>query len=356
MKSKKQFRKIFSLCMMLIVAILVGVVFSSCEKASDSDDDAGEPTEIATSDCKAVTTPLNYDVSALGENLKAIGDKIVSPISNDEYKLVWIDDFNGDSLNEDDWSYFTRNYNQAEESVNRKENIEVKDGVLNIYARKEDKEYTGSAESWETAKTSNLTSGAINTQGKHSYTYGRMEIKCKIPYSYGMWSAFWTQGESRGWPWGGEVDIMEFVGGTKDGNDRDDEYLSNLHWSDPDLPDTLAWSTNEAADPLSTDEGDMPSRTKMNCEYVYHPETSGKLNDEWHICGVEWTESYMTFYCDGVAYFSVDITRDSMRDAYHKPHYMILNLVMGGDWAGTPNDETVFPQKLSVDWIKVWQK
>ncbi len=296
-------------------------------------------------------------IDALGSNLKTVGDKLNSPISNEEYKLVWIDDFEGDKLDESNWSYFTRNYNQAEESVNRKENIEVSNGTLNIYARLEDQEYTGDAESWETPKVSNLTSGAINTQGKQSFQYGRLEIKCKIPYSYGMWAAFWTMGENKGWPWCGETDIMEFVGGTAWGNDRDNEYHSGLHWCDPDLSSDYAWSTSTNVGVLDTEEGDLPLTSKLGCGGEFElADQSQKLNDEWHICGVEWTEKTMTFYCDDEEYLTIDITRESMRKAFHQPHYIILDLVMGGSWAGTPDESTVFPQSLEVDWIKVWQK
>ena len=293
---------------------------------------------------------------ALGSNLKTPGDKINSPISGEEYRLVFIDDFEGDKLNSKNWTVYTKNYNQAEESVNRRENVTVDDGILNLWAKREDKVYTGDADSWNTPKVSNLTSGAINSQGKQAFKYGRLEIKCKIPYSYGMWAAFWTMGEKQGWPWCGETDIMEFVGGTAWGHNRDGEYLSNLHWCDPNLSSNYAWSTSTDVGATDTDEGDLPSKSKLSCGYTYQPENINKLNDEWHICGVEWTEKYMTFYCDDVAYFTVDITRSSMRQAFHQPHYMILNIVMGGSWAGTPDEDSVFPQTLSVDWVKVWQK
>lgn len=292
----------------------------------------------------------------LATNLKRVGNRMTSPISGDEYTLKWIDDFNGNTINDNNWNYLTTNCNQMEESVNRKENVTVKDDSLYLAAKKEDKVYTGDAPSWETPKVSNLTSGAISSEGKRSFQYGRFEIKCKIPYSYGMWAAFWTVGANRGWPWGGEIDIMEFVGGTAWGTNRDSQYNSGLHWCDPDLPNSLAWSTNKTVGVLDTDEGTLPSETKMTCGDIFRMSMPGKLNDDWHICGMEWTDKTIKFYCDNEVYLTIDITRSSMREAFHQPHHIILNLVMGGSWAGTPNESTVFPQYLQVDWIKVWQK
>lgn len=292
----------------------------------------------------------------LASNLKKVGNRMTSPISGDEYTLKWIDDFSGNTLNETNWKYLTKNCNQMEESVNRKENVTVSGGSLYLAAKKEDKTYTGDADPWNTPKVSNLTSACISSEGKQSFQYGRFEIKCKIPYSYGMWAAFWTCGTKRGWPWGGEIDIMEFVGGTAWGTNRDSQYNSGLHWSDPDLPSSLAWGTNKTVGVLDTDEGTLPAETKMTCGDIFRMSTPGKLNDEWHICGMEWTDKTMKFYCDDEVYLTIDITRSSMREAFHQPHHIILDLVMGGGWAGTPNENTVFPQYLQIDWVKVWQK
>ena len=87
---------------------------------------------------------------------------MTSPISGDEYTLKWIDDFNGNTLNETNWKYLTKNCNQSEESVNRKENVTVSGGSLYLAAKKEDKTYTGDADPWNTPKVSNLTSACIS--------------------------------------------------------------------------------------------------------------------------------------------------------------------------------------------------
>ncbi|MBQ2676299.1 MAG: glycoside hydrolase family 16 protein [Clostridia bacterium] len=309
---------------------------------------------------KAVSSTIK---NLLGADKKSVGATHTSPVTNTTYKLKFVDDFNGTTLNTSNWTYYTRNYNAAEQSVNRKENVNVKDGSLVITGKKEDRQYTGSAETWETPKTSYFTGGAINSQGKKEYTYGRLEIMAKLPYSYGMWPAFWTQGTNRGWPWGGEIDIMEFVGGVDQWNNyRDDEYNSGLHWCDPKLGDDKAWSTGldvKLTDPDSVwNRTDTKMSTGGKFELLGLSAKGGTLADEWRICGLEWTKDKMYFYCNDEVYLTIDITKTSMREAYHKNHYMILNLVMGGSWAGTPDEAkgTVWPQEFKVEWVKVWQK
>ncbi|MBQ2676304.1 MAG: family 16 glycosylhydrolase [Clostridia bacterium] len=298
----------------------------------------------------------------LGMNKQKIGDKMVSPLTYSTYKLVFIDDFKGTKLNTSYWSTSDRNANQMEEQVNRAENVVVENDNLIIWGKKENQQYTGGAESWETPKTSYFTGGYISTANKKSYQYGRLEIRCKVPYSYGMWPAFWTVGTQRGWPWGGEIDIMEFVGGTDQWNNyRDDEYNSGIHWCDPTLSSSKAWSTS--LDVKASDPDSVWNRTdtKMSTGGKYEIPNSNKtlkIHDEWHVCGVEWTDSRLHFYMDDKLYLNIDITKTSMREAFHQPHHMILNLAMGGSWAGTPDEAkgTVWPQKFEVDWVKVWQK
>ena len=221
--------------------------------------------------------------------------------------------------------------------------------MLNIFGKKESQKYTGDAESWETPKTSYFTGGAINSNGKKTFKYGRLEIYCRIPYSYGMWPAFWTMGTQRGWPWGGEIDIMEFVGGVDQWNNyRDDEYHCGLHWADPNTPSNEAWGGS----------GHLTQGFGRNFEIPNGPSQGAKLHDKWRVCGLEWNDKKMYTYCDDVKIGEIDITQNTMREAFHQTHYIILNLVMGGSWAGTPNEAkgTVFPQNFQVDWVKVWQK
>ena len=302
-------------------------------------------------------------VAKLGANKKRIGDTNVSPISGKTYTLKWIDDFNGNTLNTNNWSHETKNLNKWQIFVKRPENVVVKDGNLHLIVRKEDKEYTGDIESWHTEDdrvTAFYTAGCINSNGKQAFKYGRFEIRAKVPYSYSLWPAFWTMGINRGWPWGGEIDIYEAVGGNKDGRYRDAEYHSSLHWSDPSLPNTLAWSTNKEIKKDAPDALWNSTDTKMvhgsTFQLPSFKEGKGeKLADDWHIYGMEWTDKYIKFYYDGEVFQTVDITKESMREAYHQPHYILLGNALGGEWSGYPNENTVLPQTFLIDWVKVWQ-
>ncbi len=277
----------------------------------------------------------------LGMSKKRVNSLNRSPITNYNYVLKFIDDFDGTSLNSSNWTIDTKNYNGSEEQKNIKENIVVEDGKLNIWAKWDGK--------------GGVTGGAINSQYKQEFKYGRLEIYCRIPYSYGTWPAFWTMGTYQGWPWGGEIDIMEFVGGTDQwGNYRDDEYVCGLHWCHPDA------TANES-------DGDMYAYGKGHLTRGFAnggmtldedgKKTGAKMNDQWRVCGLEWNEKNMWIYCDDKVIGPIDITEESMVNAFHRAHYMILNFALGGSWAGTPNalKGTVLPQAFEIDWVKVWQ-
>ena len=300
-----------------------------------------KPTTI-----KAPTDPPPMSaLVALGHNIKTIGATVKSPNTNTTYKLVFIDDFNGTALNSDNWTVFTKNYNAAEEQVNIPENIEVKGGYLYIHGKKESVSRSGQATdgSWH---TSNYTGGAINSNGKKTFQFGRIEMKATMPYSQGMWPAFWTMGVKRGWPWGGEIDIVEMVGGNDQWNNknRDGQVHSGIHWCRPEATSDTAYSSDHKS---TGGEFDIPER------YM-----GGKLADDYHVFGVEWTSTSMMFYLDDVMFKEISITDTTMREAFFQKHFMIINLAIGGSWAGSPDShsKTVWPQKLMVDWVKVWQK
>ncbi|OJU13364.1 MAG: hypothetical protein BGN88_06780 [Clostridiales bacterium 43-6] len=283
---------------------------------------------------------------AAGFEKITIGDTIQSPISGETYELKFIDNFDGDSLNMDWWSYNPMVFDNMEEEVYLPENVTVEDSHLILTARKTEEEYTGHKHG-NVPYTSHYTSGAIKSQGKVAFKFGRIEMLARLPYSQGMWPAFWMMGEARGWPWGGEIDIMEMVGGTDQWNNfnRDGTISAALHWCDPDLEPKDAWGGK--ASHSGAGKYDMPG--KMEGE---------KLADAYHVIGIEWTDKKITAYIDDIPYGSHDIDQDpTMREAFFKEHFMLLNLAVGGGWAGSPDSysPTVWPQKYMIDWVKVWQ-
>ncbi|MCX7986827.1 MAG: family 16 glycosylhydrolase [Bacteroidales bacterium] len=237
------------------------------------------------------------------------------------YQLVWSDEFNGNSLNRNVWNVEVNDQgggnNELQYYTDRTENLRVEGGNLVIEARKEN------------YLTRNYTSARITTQKKVSFRYGRIEARMKLPYGKGIWPAFWMLGESIsqvGWPNCGEIDIMEMIGG----GTNDSKVHCTLHW------------------------GPM-----VNGGHPYYGLSytlpSGKFADDYHIFAVEWDDKAIRGFCDNTQYFVMDITKAGL-EAFHNPFFIILNLAVGGNWPGNPDATTVFPQKMYVDYVRVYKK
>jgi beta-glucanase (GH16 family) len=240
----------------------------------------------------------------------------------DGWKLIFFDEFEGDIIDRSKWGNeigFIRN-NELQYYTDRPGNAYIENSCLIICGRRED------------YKTAAYTSASLNTQGRHDFKYGRIEMCAKLPYGKGIWPAFWTLGtdiDEVDWPECGEIDIMELIGGEGNvgGEGGDNLIYANLHYTDGESP-------NE------------------NNSYVL-PKEKGRFCDDFHVIGCEWDEQEIKFYVDDNIYF-----RGSIADKpyFQKPHYILLNLAIGGEWAGDPAPETIFPQYYYIDWVRVYQK
>lgn len=242
----------------------------------------------------------------------------VTPSPTPVYSLVWEENFDGPSLDAASWSYEEQAwpYNaELEYYTARTENSYFEDGKLVIQALKEN--YGGRE----------YTSARIKTENKKTFTYGKIEARIKMPYGKGIWPAFWTLGDnisSVSWPMCGEIDIVEMVGGAG----KDNVVHGALHWNDGGHRST---------------EG----------QYTL---ASGILADDYHIYAVEWTASYIKWFFDGIEFKSYNITGTALSEEFHHPHHILLNLAVGGTWPGSPDTTTVFPQRMYIDWVKIWQR
>lgn len=253
--------------------------------------------------------------------LKLIGLFLVTPVLvGQDYKLVWSDDFEDNTLNTAVWQYEVHGEgggnNELQYYTDRSDNLEVKDGILTIIARKE--QYLGKE----------YTSARINTRGKLAFQYGKIEARMKMPYGQGLWPALWMLGNSYssvGWPDCGEIDIMEMIGG----EGKDNTIHSTLHWG-----------------PLV--DGGHPNYGQS------YTLTEGIFADDFHIIETEWTENYVKTYCDGELFFTIDISASGL-EAFHDPFFLIINLAVGGNWPGSPDATTVFPQNFQIDYIRLYQ-
>lgn len=240
--------------------------------------------------------------------------------TNQEYKLVWSDEFNYEGAPDaDKWNFETGaggwGNNELQYYTDRLENAKVEDSVLTITARKED--YNGS----------HYTSARMITYGNdHYWKYGRIEARIKLPEGQGIWPAFWMLGknifEGTSWPACGEIDILEMIGGGE--NDR------ILHG-------TAHWDEN--------------GHTYMGDSKTY----SEKLSQDFHTYAIEWSKDRIKWFFDGEQYYSLSTTPATMSE-FNAPFFIILNIAVGGDWPGNPDSSTEFPQTMQVDYVRVYQK
>jgi beta-glucanase (GH16 family) len=242
---------------------------------------------------------------------------LISPAQN--YELVWSDEFNYSGLPDPDiWTCETGGggwgNNELQYYTNRLENAEVRDSILVITARKES--YGGR----------DYTSARIMTYHNNLYwKYGKVEARIRLPYGQGMWPAFWMLGKSffsAGWPKCGEIDIMEMIGG--DG--RENTVRGTVHWDN---------------------NGSYASYGKSVSL------SSGIFADTFHIFSIEWDAEKILWRMDGTQFNVIDITGAGLSE-FHEEFFIILNLAVGGNWPGSPDSTTVFPQELQVDYVRVY--
>lgn len=247
----------------------------------------------------------------------SIDDGYTSPLTYEGYSLVWNDEFNASTINTADWVFETGTGNSGwgnnELQYYRSNNAWVEEGTLVIEAREEN--YMGST----------YTSARMKTQGKKSFQYGRIDIRALLPKGQGIWPALWMLGNSItsvGWPQCGEIDIMEMIGGSG----RENQTHGTVHWD--------------------------------NDGHIYVGESftlqSGTFADEYHVFSIIWNETSIKWLVNNTQFYELNITPSHMTE-FHQKHFLIFNVAVGGNWPGYPDETTIFPQQMKVDYIRVFQ-
>jgi len=245
------------------------------------------------------------------------------------WKLVWSDEFNGPTGTAVDASKWVSETggggwgnHELESYTTRLENALQQDGSLVIKAVRE--KYTGAD-----GMAREYTSARLKTQGKFSQTYGRFEARIKIPRGQGIWPAFWMLGndiDKPGWPDCGEIDIMENIG----------KEPALVHG-------TIHGPGYSGANGLGGSYG-LPGNPQFA--------------DDFHIFAVEWEPKAIRFYVDDHLYETrtpADIPQGT-KWVYDHPFFIILNVAVGGDWPGNPDETSVFPQTMLVDYVRVYHR
>jgi len=242
--------------------------------------------------------------------------------------LTWSDEFNGpDGESPDSTKWIVEaggngwGNNELEYYTPSRHNVHLENGRLVIEAEKE--QFTGSD-----GVKRDYTSARLKTQGRFSQAYGRFEARIQVPKGPGVWPAFWLLGDdfsSSGWPECGEIDIMENIGGE---------------------PTTIH----------GTIHGPGYSGDKALTERFILPQ--GQFSDDFHIFSVEWEPQVIRFYVDDRLY-ATRTPRDlpaGSRWVFDHPFFVVLNLAIGGDMPGSPDSTTVFPQRMLVDYVRVYSR
>ncbi len=260
------------------------------------------------------------------ENDDGAGDLVIpttgysTPASYDGMELMWSDEFDGDALNMDNWKFEIGRGNNGwgnnELQYYREENTTVEDGFLVIEAKEEN--YNGA----------DYTSSRLITQGKQSLRFGRIDIRAALPEGQGLWPALWMLGtkiNAVGWPACGEIDIMELVG---------------------NQPDRVHGTVHYGNNP-STRQLDGASRALSS---------GAKFSEEFHVFSLIWENDKIQWLMDDVVYH--EFTREEVGGfpyPFNDNFFVIFNVAVGGDWPGSPNSSTVFPQRMIVDYIRYFR-
>jgi beta-glucanase (GH16 family) len=242
---------------------------------------------------------------------------------------VWADEF--DRIDPDDWRFETGGHgwgNRELEYYTDGRNAFVRydpaagSNVLVIEARRD---AAGKRGCWYGRCA--YTSARMTTQGRRAFRYGRVEARIRLPQTRGIWPAFWMLGEDvakSGWPQGGEIDIVEHVG------------------QEPALTHGAAHGPGYSGNTPFTGSHDL-----------------GEAADGgYHVYAVEWDAGGIRWYVDGERFYAVTRAQVEARGrwVFDQPFRLLLNVAVGGDWPGSPGADSVFPQRMYVDYVRVYAK
>ena len=234
--------------------------------------------------------------------------------------LVWGDEFDTPGAPDPSkWTYDLGNgnwgwgNNELQNYTNSPENVKVQDGRCYIFARND----------------GGYTSARLKTQGIYDFQYGRVDIRAILPIGQGIWPALWMLGsdiDQVGWPACGEIDIMELVG------HQPRLVHGTVHWG----PNNEERQYNGVIAPA-----------------LEFPET---FADEFHVFSLEWQEDEIKLFLDDQHYHTITpLNMNGYEYPFNDAFFFIMNVAIGGNWPGDPDDTTPFPGFMAVDYIRVFQ-
>jgi len=242
------------------------------------------------------------------------------------YELVWAEEFDGPEIDRNTWNFWdgTAFNNELQYYTDRPENAFIEDGVLHIVGQTEN--FGGRQ----------YTSARLDTRFNQFFTYGRFEVRAKMPVGQGLWPAIWMMHNQElygGWPYSGEIDIMEYRGNE---------------------PNVVHGTVHYATRPATTSGNALADR-RFRGDAFQLP--SGTFSDDFYVFAVEWDEQGIRWFVDDQQYHEISVTSLGDADPYPFDHdfYMILNMAIGGDFLPNPVPGVVFSEAMLVDYVRIYQ-
>jgi beta-glucanase (GH16 family) len=288
------------------------------------------PLDISVAPAAAVGDPdkLAVAVQLDGDDWNGSGSLSPYEVFLDQVtlnSLSWSDEFNGSSLNANNWTCEEGGHgwgNHELQYYTNCPNATVANGGLTITAKKG----SGGHTCWY--GPCQYTSARLNTRGKQVFKYGKIEARMKLPLGQGVWPAFWMLGSKfpkTPWPACGEIDVMEHI-------NNEDIVYGTVHWDDDGIDPPASYG--------------CPSSNVIPSLDV----------TQYHVYDIEWAPDYIRWYVDGIQYCEIDIMNSpNGTEEFQKSFFILLNLAVGGDWPGSPDGSTIFPARMNVDYVRVYQ-
>lgn len=242
--------------------------------------------------------------------------------------LLWSDEF--DSINTANWNHEVGGHgwgNNELEYYTPGQNVFVQFDAAagsNVAVLEARRDNPGNFSCWY--GTCQYTSSRMQTAGKRTFQWGRIEARLKLPQTQGIWPAFWMLGNNIGqvgWPTSGEIDIMEHVG------------------FEPEITHGALHGPNYS--------GATPFAGTHYLNEI--------VSANYHVYAIEWDTNNIRWYVDGTQFYSV--SRSQVQNygnwVFDQPFFILLNVAVGGNWPGSPNGSSTFPQRMYVDYVRVYQ-
>ncbi len=307
----------------ITVVLALALTASACGGSDDAGSVSEEPATTTAAPETTTTTAPTTTVAPTSTLAPVTAPDPIPPEPPAGMELVWSDEFDGDSVNLDNWTYDIGGWGwgngEAQYYTDRPENARPENGVLVIELRKEQIE------------DNSFTSARLRTQGLQEFQYGRIEARLKVPAGLGTWPAFWMLGanfeqdaaeQERNWPFVGEIDIMEYTG------------------KEPDLI-------------LGTVHGPGYSGAGGKSKWFRQ---DFDIADDWHVFAVDWNQERIQWFFNDEMYFELKPEDMGQREwVFDAPFFIILNLAHGGTLGGVIDLELEYPIQYLADYVRVYQ-